>query len=155
VKPLTADDSPRSGPDLLRLGAKYRFRGAELVIKRDSEFKFEALLEMRAAEMNKFLERAKLQTTSTASLSEVLKFIKYHRKERVMIQFVTMEEVGRLLVQARQHPIPVIGLPLSKFQEFLVSISQAALTNPRDSYANWAAPDGLGNWNVHTASGTT
>jgi hypothetical protein len=76
VKPLTVANAPCCGPDLFRLGAECRQRGAELVFKRDGELKFEALLEVRAELMSKFRESAKLQPSSSmAPLSEVLRFI--------------------------------------------------------------------------------
>jgi hypothetical protein len=116
VKPLMVADAPCCGPDLLSLSAECRRRGAELVIKRDGKFKFKALLEVRAELMNKFRESAKLQPASSMVLfSEVLRFIKYRREERVLVQFVKTTQVRELLIADRKHTIPMIGLPLAQF----------------------------------------
>jgi hypothetical protein len=76
VKPLTVADAPCCGPDLFRLGAECHRQGAELVIKRNGEFKFEALLEVQAD------EQAQGECQSTAAIDTVLRSPRIHQVQR-------------------------------------------------------------------------
>jgi hypothetical protein len=103
---------PRCGADLLRMGADCRRRGMELVIVRDGDFKFLYLTEI---ELEKMEEIRALASASKQQLprSEVLEFARRGDSAVVSVRFVSVERLGGLLVAARLHPVPLIGLPLT------------------------------------------
>jgi hypothetical protein len=112
VKSAREMESPRCGADLLRMGADCRRRGMELVIVRDGDFKFLYLMEVESEKMAEFRARA-LASRQQLPRSKVLEFKRDGDSAVVFVRYVSMERLSGLMLAARSHPIPVIGLPVT------------------------------------------
>jgi hypothetical protein len=99
--------------DLLRMGADCRRRGMEMVVVRDSDFKFLHLLEISAEDMEMYRGFARGANRRGLPMSEVLEF---SRQERgvIWIRFVKPDVLKELVERTKLHPVPMIGLPLAK-----------------------------------------
>jgi hypothetical protein len=112
VKSAREMELPRCGEDLLRMGADCRKRGMELVIARDGDFRFLYLTEIEAAKMAEFRARA-LASRQQLPRSEVLEFKRDGDSAVVFVRYVSLERLSGLLLAARSHPVPMIGLPVT------------------------------------------
>jgi hypothetical protein len=104
---------PRCKLDLLRMGADCRRRGMEMVIVRDAEFKFLHLLEISAEEMEKYRGLARGANRRGLPVSEVLEFSK-QEEGSIWVRFVKEDVLRELVEKTKNHPVPVLGLPLAK-----------------------------------------
>jgi hypothetical protein len=112
IRPAHEMELPRCGGDLLRMRVDCRRRGMELVIVRDGDFKFLYLTEIGAEKMAEFRARA-LASRQQLPRSEVLEFMRDGDSSVVFVRYVSMESLSSLLLAARSHPIPMIGLPVT------------------------------------------
>jgi hypothetical protein len=112
VKSAREMESPRCGVDLLSMGTECRRRGMEMVIVRDGDFKFLYLTEIEAEKMAEFRARA-LASRQQLPRSEVLEFKRDGESAVVFVRYVSQERLPKLMLAARSHPIPVIGLPVT------------------------------------------
>jgi hypothetical protein len=85
----------------------------EMVIVRDSDFKFLHLLEISAEEMEKFRCLARGANLRSLPMSEVLEFSKQDGGV-IWVRFVKSDVLKELVEKTKLHPVPVIGLPLAK-----------------------------------------
>jgi hypothetical protein len=87
----------------------------EMVIVRDTDFKFLHLLEIGAEEMEKYRRYARGANQRGLPVSEVLEFSK-QEGGIIWIRFVKLDVLRELVEKTKHHPVPVIGMPLAKVQ---------------------------------------
>jgi hypothetical protein len=112
IKSAREMELPRCGEDLLRMGAKCRRRGKELVIARDGDFRFLYLTEIEAEMMAEFRARA-LASRQQLPRSEVLEFKRDGDSSVVFVRYVSLDRLLSFSLAARSHPVPTIGVPVT------------------------------------------